>query len=148
MIKRAVRATALAAVVAALAGQALARPVVPAEKRYYGFEDDLPACDDAGVLDRIKDRFSQKESEYWNTSLEIVSYDGVKTVAIRPWGADHVPRHYCFARAYLNDQSYHDVSYAIIANAGIIGFEWGVEWCVQGLDRNLAFAPNCQLARP
>jgi hypothetical protein len=25
---------------------------------------------------------------------------------------------------------------------------WGVEWCVVGLDRNMAYNPNCQMARP
>lgn len=145
---RAFRTTTLAIAMAALAGSALARPVVPAEKRYYDFDGKLPACDDPGVLDRIKDRFNQKETEYWNTSLEIVSYDHVKLVAARPWGADHIPRNFCIARALLNDRSFHEVSYSVVEDLGIIGFGYGVEWCVEGLDRNLAFAPNCQLARP
>ena len=147
-MKRAFRVLTLAIALAGVAGGALARPVVPAEKRYYDYDGDLPACDDPGVLDRIKARFSTKESEYWNTSLEIVSYDRVKLVAARPWGADHIPRNYCAARALLNDNSYHDVSYSVVEDLGIIGFGYGVEWCVQGLDRNLAYAPNCQLARP
>ena len=85
----------LAVVAAAFAGNALARPVVPAEKRFDDYDGELPACDDPGVLDRIKDRFSQKETEYWNTSLEIVSYDQAKLIAARPWGADHIPRNFC-----------------------------------------------------
>lgn len=142
------RAATLAVALVAIAGGALARPVVPAEKRYYDYDADLPSCDDAGVLDRIKDRFSQKESEFWNTQLEIVGYDHVSLVAVRPWGLDHIPRNFCHARALLNDNSYHDVSYSVSEDLGIIGFGYGVEWCVQGLDRNLAYAPNCQLARP
>lgn len=148
MMRRAFRTFALAMVMAGLTGAALARPVVPAEKRYYDYSGELPACDDAGVLDRIKDRFSAKESEYWNTSLEIVSYDHVKVIANRPFGLDHIPRNFCSARALLNDNSFHEVSYSVAEDLGIIGFGYGVEWCVQGLDRNLAFAPNCQLARP
>ena len=147
-MRRAFRATILAIIMASLAGGALARPVVPAEKRYYDFDGKLPACDDPGVLDRIKDRFNQKETEYWNTALEIVSYDRVKLIAARPWGADHIPRNFCAARALLNDRSFHEVSYSVKEDLGIIGFGYGVEWCVQGLDRNLAFAPGCQLARP
>ena len=30
----------------------------------------------------------------------------------------------------------------------MIGWGYGVEWCVHGLDRNHAFAPNCKMARP
>ena len=147
-MRRAFQATILAFAVAGAAGTAMARPVVPAEKRYYDFDADIPACDDPAVLDRIKDRFGQKEDYYWNTSLEIVSYDRVRLLAVRPWGLDHVPRNFCVARALLNDNSFHEVSYSVIENAGIIGFDWGVEWCVQGIDRNLAYAPNCQLSRP
>ncbi len=148
MIERTIRTAVLAMTVALFAGSALARPVVPAEKRFEDYIDDLPACDNPEVLDFVRNRFNQKESEYWNTSLEILTYDHPRLIAARPWGADHPPRHYCHARALLNDKSYHDVSYAVIVNAGIIGFDWGVEWCVEGLDRNLAFAPSCQLARP
>ncbi len=145
---RAVQALVLAMVLAGMAGSALARPVVPAEKRYDDFSGDLPACDDPGVLSRITSRFSRKESEYWNTSLEIVSFDDVKLLAARPWGLDHVPRNFCMARALLNDNSYHEVSYTVIEDSGIIGFGYGVEWCLRGLDRNLAYAPACQGARP
>ncbi len=147
-MRRAFRAVAFAAVLAGAAGGALARPVVPAEQRYDSYDGVLPACDDPGVLDRISSRFSRKESEYWNTSLEIVSYDRVKLLAARPYGLDHVPRNFCTARALLNDNSYHEVSYSVAEDMGIIGFGYGVEWCLQGLDRNLAYAPACQAARP
>jgi len=30
----------------------------------------------------------------------------------------------------------------------MIGWGWGVEWCVVGLDRNLAYAPSCSVLRP
>jgi hypothetical protein len=149
---RAFRALALvlaaASTLSGVASGALARPVVPAEKRYYDYDGDLPVCGDAGVLSTISSRFARKESEYWNTSLEIVSFDRVKLLAARPWGADHIPRNFCTARALLNDNSYHDVSYSVAQDLGMIGYGTGVEWCLSGLDRDLAYAPSCQLARP
>ena len=141
-------ALALAAALGCAASGASARPVVPAEKRYYDYDGDLPACSDPGVLSTISARFARKESEYWNTSLQIVSFDRVQLLAARPWGADHIPRNFCTARALLNDNSYHDVSYSVEQDLGIIGFGTGVEWCLRGLDRDLAYAPACQLARP
>jgi hypothetical protein len=30
----------------------------------------------------------------------------------------------------------------------MISMTWGVEFCVHGLDRNWAFNPACQMARP
>lgn len=145
---RAFRALALTLALTGLAGTALARPVVPAEKRYEDFSGDLPTCGDSDVLSTISSRFARKESEYWNTSLEIVSFDRVKLLAARPWGLDHIPRNFCTARALLNDNSYHEVSYSVAEDQGMIGFGTGVEWCLTGLDRELAFAPSCQLARP
>ena len=145
---RAFRALALALALAGIGGGALARPVVPAEKRYYDYDGDLPACGDAGVLGTISARFARKESEYWNTSLEIVSFDQVRLLAARPWGADHIPRNFCLARALLNDNSYHEVSYSVGQDLGVIGFGTGVEWCLRGLDRDLSYAPACQLGRP
>lgn len=139
---------AAASTLAGVASGALARPVVPAEKRYYDYDGDLPVCGDPGVLSTISSRFARKESEYWNTSLEIVSFDRVRLIAARPWGADHIPRNFCTARALLNDNSYHDVSYSVAEDLGIIGSGTGVEWCLSGLDRDLAYAPSCQLARP
>ncbi|RYC30924.1 hypothetical protein D3273_16270 [Lichenibacterium minor] len=141
-------ALAAASALAGAASGAQARPVVPAEKRYYDYDGDLPVCGDTGVLSTISSRFARKESEYWNTSLEIVSFDRVKLLAARPWGADHIPRNFCTARALLNDNSYHDVSYSVTQDLGIIGYGTGVEWCLLGLDRDLAYAPACQLARP
>ena len=147
-VRASTRAVAVALALAGIAGDALARPVVPAEKRYYDYDGDLPACQDTGVLGTISARFARKESEYWNTSLEIVSFDRVKLLAARPWGLDHIPRNFCTARALLNDNSYHDVSYSVAQDLGVIGYGVGVEWCLQGLDRDLAYAPACQLARP
>ena len=142
--------TGLAATLLALtaANAALARPIVPAEQRYLDYSGELPPCDDPGVLSRISSRFSQKESEYWNSSLQILDYDRIKAIGIRPWGLDHIPRTFCVARARFNDQSIHEVSYSIAEDLGIIGFGYGVEWCVSGLDRNYAYAPDCKMARP
>jgi hypothetical protein len=132
----------------ALTGNALARPIVPAEKRYRDYSGELPPCDDPGVLERITSRFQQKESEYWNSALEIQGYDRIKSIGIRPWGLDHIPRTFCVAIAHLNDRSVHEVSYSVAEDLGIIGFGYGVEWCVEGLDRNYAYAPDCKMARP
>jgi hypothetical protein len=120
----------------------------PAEHRYSPYDADLPPCDDAGVLARISERFQQKESEYWNSTLQIGGYDRVRQIDFRANGLGYIPRRYCIARAQLNDQKPRNVIYAIQEDLGIIGIGYGVEWCVVGLDRNLAYAPGCQAVRP
>jgi hypothetical protein len=133
----------------ALCGAASAQGYsTPAEQRYSPYDGNLPPCDDPGVLARISDRFQQKETEYWSSTLQIGGYDRVRQIGFRANGLGYIPRRYCVARAQLNDQKPRAVIYAIQEDLGIIGIGYGVEWCVVGLDRNLAYAPGCQAVRP
>jgi hypothetical protein len=125
-----------------------ARPLMPAEQRVVPYTGNLPTCDDPGVLGVISSRFSAKESEYWGSSLQIARFDHIGEAGYRVNGPDYIPRRYCAARALLNDGRTHQVTYWIGENLGIIGISYGVEWCVAGLDRNWAYAPNCRAARP
>ncbi|MCI0734716.1 MAG: hypothetical protein L0Y50_00310 [Beijerinckiaceae bacterium] len=127
---------------------AAARPLVPAERRYLPYSGVLPACDDPSVFERIQGRFHDRESEFWNTGLEILGFDEVREIGYNTNGYDYIPRRYCTARAILNTIRPHAVSYSIAEDLGIIGFGFGIEWCVSGLDRNFAYAPNCKMARP
>ncbi len=147
-MQRVFRGLAALLMLAATAQVAVARPVVPAEKRFWSYDGKLPSCDNPDVLDRMSSRFESTEHEYWNSSLAIVGYDNVSTVALRPWGLDHIPRNYCRARAKFNDNSTRTVAYAVIEDDGLIGMDFGVEWCVVGLDRNYAYAPDCKMEAP
>ncbi len=147
-MKRLLHVALAATMVVAVTGRAFARVIVPAEKRYFDYSGELPPCGDPDVLSTISDRFSQTESEYWNSHLEIVNYDRIRSIGIRPWGLDHIPRTFCIARAVLNDHSIHEVSYSIGQDLGFSGFGDGVTWCVAGLDHEYAYAPNCKDARP
>ncbi|MDQ0473706.1 hypothetical protein [Labrys wisconsinensis] len=122
------------------------------EKNFWlsgpNYDGDLPACHDPGVADKIVSRFATKESEYWHSSLTIQLFDRQREIAYRPWGASYIPRRFCTARVMTSDGRYRRVSYAIGEDLGIIGATWGVEWCVAGLDRNLAYAPACKMAQP
>lgn len=149
----AVHAVAMFAVVmpavVAVSFEANARPMVPAEKRYLPYLGRLPLCDNADVLNKISSRFSSTESEYWQSGLEIVGYNGVAEIGNRTIGLDYIPRRYCIARATFNSGAVSTVSYAIAEDLGLIGFQgWGVEWCVEGLDRERSSAPGCKMKRP
>ena len=125
-----------------------ARPLVPAERRYSPYSGVLPACADPAVLERIQSRFHDRESEFWNSGLEIVGFERVDEIGYRTNGLDYIPRRYCTARAYMNDQKLRSVSFSIAEDLGIIGIGFGVDWCVSGLDRLNAYAPDCKMARP
>jgi hypothetical protein len=147
------------------ATQAQARPLTPAEKRFLPWSGDLPACDDPGVLGRIQMRFSQAENGYWQSGLEIVSFDTFREIGYRTTGADYIPRRYCTASAQINDGKVRQVSYWVGEDLGFSGGDyalvpvpfasqtsllgnWGVTYCVNGLDRNYAYGPDCRAARP
>ena len=130
--------------------------VVPAhaanwlEKNFWlsgpNYDGVLPPCEAA--LNKIAWRFAQKESRFWNSSLQIVGFEGVRETAFRPWANGTIPRRYCSATAYVSDGRKHRVNYWIGEDTGMIGMTWGVEWCVVGLDRNWAYNPACKMAQP
>jgi len=110
------------------------------------YEGSLPACN--AVLGMIAWRFTQKESQFWASSLQLVGWENVRETAFRPWAAGTIPRRFCSAVALVNDGTKHDVHYWIGEGTGPIGALWGVEWCVVGLDRNWAYNPKCKMAQP
>lgn len=128
----------------------VAQAANPLERNFYlsgpRYDGNLPACESA--LGKVSHQFQDKESTFWNSSLEIVGYEHVRETAFRPWQSNNIPRRYCSANALLNDGRKRAVHYSIIEDGGIAGFADGVEFCVVGVDRNWAFNPACKAARP
>ena len=122
--------------------------IIPADKRFSPYWSNLPACDNTWVTGRINDRFQQTQSSYWNSTLTIARYDRFKEIGFRANGVAYIPRRYCIARVVLNDHKERTIIYDIQEDTGIIGWGWGVEWCVVGLDRNSAYSPACSVLRP
>jgi hypothetical protein len=108
----------------------------------------VPTCEDPAALGKIMARFSEKESKFWNSTLEIVEFDRVREIAFRPWAVDAIPRRFCTGTVLVSDGKKRRVNYSIIEDGGMIGGTWGVEWCVLGLDRNWAYNPYCKMALP
>ena len=141
-------AVAGALLACAIGGAALARPLVPAEQRYYPFSADIPACDNPSVLSRVQSRFSQKEGYYWASELEILSYDKISEYGFRTNGKDYVPRRYCTARAILSNGKTTTATYTIGEKLGMIGVGYGVDYCVAGYDRSWSYGYDCDALRP
>lgn len=108
----------------------------------------VPLCEDGWVLGRIQSRFAAKESRYWQSALQIAGFERVREIAFRPWRENAIPRRYCSAVALVTDGKKRPIYFSVIEDGGMIGFSWGVEWCVVGLDRNWAYNPACRAARP
>lgn len=147
-------AFALGLVLAGALQPALARSgreeITPAEEREFNYEADIPGCQAPEVLERLSSHFAEKEAKFWNSSLTILRYERIERTAWRPWGLDYVPRRFCSAVATTSDGVRRKVDYSVRDGLGIIGADWGIEFCVHGLDRNLAYAyaTACREARP
>ena len=144
------RCLSLAAMLIGLMALSPAQAASWLEKNFYlsgpRYDGVVPACDAA--LDRIADRFAEKESRFWNSNLQILGFERVRQIAFRPWARGTIPRRFCRALALVSDGRKHAVYYWIGEDTGFIGASWGVEWCVVGLDRNWAYNPACKMARP
>lgn len=141
---------ALAALLIVAACSAPAAAASWLEKNFYlsgpRFDSQLPTCEQA--LSKIQSRFATKEGRFWNSNLQITDFDRIREVAYRPWADGTIPRRFCSGRALTSDGHWRTLRYSIIEDGGMIGWSWGVQWCVVGLDRNWAYNPACQAAGP
>jgi hypothetical protein len=147
------RITAVFFCLMTMIGAAYARDQVPAEQRVATYTGLLPSCDDPAVLEKIHARFVSREETYWKSGLRFFSLDHIRTIANRPHGKDYIPRRFCTGVVMLSDAKKRRIDYVIgedlgITGSGFFGPNWNVNWCVQGLDRNMAYAPECRMARP
>ncbi len=152
IVRRMRRAALAALALAAAAWAAPADAASPLEKNFWlegpRYDAVLPDCAAPAALHRIAATFSDRETRYWNSSLRIVEFSGVRQIAFRPWAVETIPRRFCSGTVEVSNGRRHRVYYSIIEDGGLMGMTFGVEWCVVGLDRNWAYNPACKMARP
>ena len=140
------------AIALAVASAQSARAASWLEMNFYlsgpRYEGVMPPCDYPDALIKISSRFNERENNFWNTNLKIVAFERIRETAYRPWAANTIPRRFCSGLVEVSDGSKRAIHYSIAEDTGIIGWTWGVEWCVVGLDRDWAYNPACQMARP
>jgi hypothetical protein len=112
------------------------------------YDIQMPQCDYPPALNRIIGDFRAKEARFWNSRLQIVGIENIQQTAVLPWAAQSIPRRFCAGTALINDGARHAIYYSIAEDTGIDSGEWGVNFCVVGLDRDWAYGPACRAARP
>ncbi len=131
---------------------AQARAATILEKNFWmpgpDYSRDLPACEYHAALDRIIRDFHAKENRFWNSELQIVGFENIHEIDTMPWAAQSIPRRYCGGTAVISNSTKHVIYYSIAEDDGMIGVDWGVNFCVVGLDRNEAYGPQCRAAQP
>ena len=108
----------------------------------------VPACDHPAALDRIIANFRTKEFRFWNSELRIVGFENIRELDFLPWAAQAIPRRFCSGIAVINDGGRHTIYYSIAEDTGMIGMDWGINFCVAGLGRDWAYNPSCRAAGP
>jgi hypothetical protein len=142
------------AVAAALCVTAWSQPRAASilEKNFWmsgpNYDRNVPACDHPAALDRIIANFHTKEIRFWNSQLRIVGIENIQETALMPWAAQSIPRRFCSATALINDGARHPIYYSIADGTGMIGMDWGVNFCVDGYDRDWSYNPECRAAKP
>ena len=132
----------LAALTPAKAAGWLEKSLYMTGQNYSGL---VPECEAA--LGQIAAQFAYKEARFWNSDLQILSFERVREVR-NNWVEGTIPRRFCRAVALVSDGRKHAVNYWIGEDTSFIGAGAGVEWCVVGLDRNWAYNPRCKMALP
>ena len=124
----------------------------PLEKNFWlpgpDYDRQMPRCDYPPALDRIIGNFRTKEIRFWNSERQIVGIEHIRETAVMPWAAQSIPRRFCSGVALINDGVRHPIYYSIGEDTGMIGADFGVNFCVAGLDRNWAYGPACRAAKP
>ncbi len=120
------------------------------EKSFFmsgaNYSNQLPPCEAA--LTAISVQFAEKEGRFWNSDLQILSFERVREIAHNVWAPGTIPRRYCRAVANVSDGHRHRVNFWIGEDTSLVGFAPAVEWCVVGLDRDWAYNPACKMALP
>jgi len=108
----------------------------------------VPACDYPAALDRIIANFRTKEFRFWNSEMRIVGFENIRELDFLSRAAQAIPRRFCSGIAVINDGARRTIYYSIAEDTGMIGMDWGVNFCVAGLDRDWAYNPSCRAAGP
>lgn len=112
------------------------------------YDHNVPLCHEHGPLDHIISRWGTKEYRFWNSDLELVGFENIREIGWEPWPSGTMPRRFCSASVLVSDGKRRQIYYSIGEDTGWLGVTYGVEFCVVGLDRNWAYNPQCQMARP
>ena len=116
----------------------------PAEERHTPYAGELPACDDPGVLSR-SETGSRRRKRVFGILRWDRRFDHIRKIGFRANGLPYSAP--LLRRAQSQHRQLRPVIYEIEEHIGML-VSVRVEWCVIGLDPNLAYAPACSALRP
>jgi hypothetical protein len=107
----------------------------------------IPECADRALAGAVIGRFNQTESMYSNGRHTMTAIAGMRQTDFHPMRDDKVARRWCQGTALFADGARRRLVLELGSNTGHLGLTYGLTYCVDGLDRLMAHAPNCRVLR-
>lgn len=128
---------------------ALGAPAVASERVYFATtaEPRLPSCDSVSVQSAVAGHIASADTLYYG-GRTITAIDRIAEVAYKADGISPVARRYCAGVATLTDGSRHSLHYALVEYGSFTGLTWGVDACLDDLDRWRVHDGICRTVRP
>lgn len=127
----------------------LGTPVSASERVYFATtaEPRLPSCDSSSVQSAVAGHIASADTLYYG-GRTITGIDRIAEVAYKADGVSPVARRYCAGVATLSDGSRHSLHYALVEYGSFSGLTWGVDACLDDLDRWRVHDGICRTVRP
>lgn len=128
---------------------ALGAPAVASERVYFATtaEPRLPSCDSSSVQSAVAGHIASADTLYYG-GRTIAGIERIAEVAYKADGVSPVARRYCSGVATLSDGSRHSLHYALVEYGSFTGLTWGVDACLDDLDRWRVHDGICRTVRP
>ncbi|SDR34500.1 hypothetical protein [Pseudovibrio sp. Tun.PSC04-5.I4] len=120
----------------------------PDDKVYFGWSGAyLPECDSGKAQRAVARRIARAVPSYYDgRKIKILEEIRESDFTIRR--PSPIARRYCNGVATLTDDTRHRIYYALIQYDGFLGLSWGVEACLDGLDKYRVYDGECRTVRP
>lgn len=116
---------------------------------YFTFpgEPRLPECSSALVRGAVARTVSRAKRSY-NDGRRILGLNEITEADFDVNRISPLARRFCQGQATLSDGRTMPVYYMIEKNAGLLGFLWNVEACLEPLDKWRVYGASCSTVRP
>lgn len=107
----------------------------------------FPQCNSTAVEFRLRDRFNEAEEKQWQRGFQMSKLRGMHEHETGYWKDSEILRRYCNATAIFSNGQRRQVYYLLEETGGFVGKNWGLTYCVAGLDPWNNHDSNCRTLR-
>ncbi|WP_316860283.1 hypothetical protein [uncultured Cohaesibacter sp.] len=107
----------------------------------------LPDCDSASVLSRVNNTLAIAETNVVQSGDPVIAIEHISQSKLLEQSEPFFAKRYCKATGYTETGKKTAIYYLIEANAGFVGYEYGVEACILGRDPWRIHGAYCRSVR-